>query len=181
MAVTVAVVITTMPLAAYGGDARMRVTLTDDGCTYQGDTKAAAGRFTIVVKNQTQHGAHFAFLRLAKGFTSATIKPILAKETAWTRSLSEAELRNLEHGKPPLNHPRPNLPQIFDFQHGGSATDIGAGASSVLPTADAGSYALICSNITQVAGRKLSVWKHYKQYVAAQIDVTGVPPGVTTS
>lgn len=185
VAATVAAVITTMPLAACGGngDTRMRATLTDDGCTYQGDTKPAAGRFTIEVKNQTQRGANFAFIRLAKGFTAATIKPILAKETAWTRSLSEAEIRNMEHGKPPLHHPRPNLPQIFDFQgNDGSATDIGAGATSELPGGvSAGSYAVICRNITQVGGRHLGVWKHYKQYVAAEIDVTGVLAGVTTS
>ena len=181
VAAIAAAVITTMALAACGGngDHRMRATLTDDGCTYQGDTKPAAGKFTIDVKNQTRHGANFAFIRLAKGFTAATIKPILAKDTAWVRSLSEAELRKVEHGKQPLHHPRPNLPQILDFhENDGSATDIGAGASSELPgDVRGGSYVVICRNITQVGGRQLGVWKHYKQYVAAEIDVTGVWPG----
>ena len=185
VAATVTAVMVTMLLAACGGngDTRMRVTLTDAGCTYQGDTKPAAGRFTIEVKNQTEHGANFAFIRLAKGLTAAKIKPILAKETAWMRSLSEAEIRNMEHGKPPLHHPRPNLPPIFDFQRDGSATDIGAGATSVLPGGggSAGSYAVICRNIIHVGGREQAVWKDYKQYVAAQIDVTGALPGVTTS
>ena len=65
----VAAVITTMTLAACGGNAdrQMRATLTDDGCAYKGDKEAAAGRFTIDVENQTKHPASFAFLRLANG------------------------------------------------------------------------------------------------------------------
>jgi hypothetical protein len=182
VAATAAAVITTMALAACGGNGhnRMRATLTDGGCTYQGDTKPATGKFTIEVKNQTRRGANFAFIRLTKGFTAATIRPVLAKETAWVRSLSKAELRNMpEHGKPPLHHPRPNLPQIFDFQgNDGSATDIGAGASRELSgDVRGGTYVVVCRNITQVEGRQLGVWKHYKQYVAAEIDVTGVWPG----
>jgi hypothetical protein len=186
IAATVAVVITILPLAACGGNnqTRMRATLTDEGCTYQGDTKPAAGKFTIEVKNQTQHGANFAFARLANGFTPATARPILARETTWIRSLSEAELRDLQQGTAPPHHPRPKLPQVFDFERGGSATDIGAGATAVLPgdISPAGRYAIICRNITRTEGqRHLNAWKHYRQYVAAQIDVTGALPGVTTS
>jgi len=180
VAAIAAAVITTMVLAACGGngDNRMRATLTDEGCTYQGATKPKTGKFTIEVKNETQRGASFAFLRLAKGFTAATIKPILARATAYMRSLSEAELRNMEQGKPPL-HPGPNVPQIFDFhENDGSATDIGAGATSELSgDVRGGRYVVICRNITQVGGRQLAVWKHYKQYIAAEIDVKGVWPG----
>ena len=120
--------------AACGGsdDARMRATLTHDGCTYEGDTKVEAGRFQIDVKNQTQHDASFLFGRLANGYTAATIKPILAKEVAWGRSLTKSELRGLLEGKLPLQHPRPDLPQIFDFRQGGSDTFLGVGGSSVL-------------------------------------------------
>lgn len=159
---------------------RMQATLTDDGCTYQGDTNPAAGRFTIEVMNQTQDGANFALLRLANGFTAVTIKPILAKETAWLRSLTETEIRDMEQGKPPLDHPRPNLPDVFDFR-GGTVTSIGAGATTALPGVgvSAGSYALICRNVPQGAG-EMGFWGHSAQYVAAQIDVTGVLPGVTT-
>jgi len=103
----------------------MRATLTDDGCTYEGDTKVAAGSFQIDVKNQTQHAASFAFAPLANGFTAATIKPILAKETAWGRSLTKNELGDILEGKLPLRHPRPDLPQMFDFGRGGSDTVIG--------------------------------------------------------
>ena len=108
-------------------------TLTGDGCTYVGDTEVAAGRFQIDVKNLTQDGASFVFARLANGFTAATIKPILAKEAAWGRSLTKNERRDILEGKLPPRHPRPDLPQIFDFGRGGSDTIIGAGESSVLP------------------------------------------------
>ena len=36
-------------------------------------------------------------------------------------------------------------------------------------------------NISQVGGPQLALWKHYKQYVATEIDVTGVLPGVKKS
>lgn len=180
VALTLAALIATVLLAACGGvdDSRMRATLTDDGCTYRGDNTAEAGRFTIEVENQTEHDANFAFLRLAEGFTADTIKPILARESAWIRSLSEDDLRDMEQ-KRPLDHPRPDLPQPFDFRLG-AATEIGGGASSELPGvgAPAGSYALICRVNPQERARQLLLWK--EQYVATQIEVTGVLPGVTT-
>ena len=165
--------------ACSGGDkkdARMQATLTDDGCTYVGETEVAAGSFQIDVRNLTQHGASFHLARLANDYTAATIKPILAKETAWGRSLTKTELRDLPEGKLPLQHPRPDLPQIFDFRQGDSATIIGAGESSVLPGVgvSSGAFALICRiNL-------LRNFIHREQYVASQIDVTGALPGVTT-
>ena len=149
--------------------------LTGDGCTYVGDTEVAAGSFQIDVRNLTQHGASFVFAKLANGYTAATIKPILAKETAWGRSLTKNERRDLLEGKLPFEHPRPDLPQIFDFGSGGSDTIIGAGESSVLPGVgvSSGAYALICRiNL-------LGDFIFREQYVASQIDVTGDLPGVT--
>jgi hypothetical protein len=181
VAVAVAAVIATVLLAACGGgdDSRMRARLTADGCTYRGDTTAEAGRFTIEVENQNVHDANFAFVRLANGFTAATIKPILARESAWLRSLNEDDLRNMEQGKPALDHPRPDLPQPFDYRFG-SVTEIGSGASSELPGVGvpAGSYAVICRVSTRDRASQLLLWK--EQYFAAQIEVTGALPGVTT-
>ena len=175
MAVAVAAVVAIVSLTACTGDdgTPMRATLTDDGCTYEGDTEVAAGSFQIDVKNQTQHGASFTFARLANGYTAATIKPILAKEMAWGRSLTKNERRGLLEGKLPLQHPRPDLPQIFDFRQGGSDTIIGAGESSVLPGvgSPSGAYALICRvNL-------LGDFIFREQYVASQIEVTGTSPG----
>ena len=178
----IVLVVAMFSTAACGGsdDARMRATLTDHGCTYEGDSKVAAGTFQIDVKNQTQHGASFLFARLANGFTAATIKPILAKETAWGLSLSKTELRDIQKGKRPLQHPRPDLPQILDFQHGGSATAIGAGGSSVLPgvVSPSGAYAVICR--VTLRDTLLGDFLFREQYVASQVDVTGALPGVTT-
>jgi hypothetical protein len=172
------VVVAVFCTAACGGsgDARMRATLTDDGCTYEGDTRVAAGRFQIDVKNQTQHGASFLFARLANGHTAATIEPILAKETAWGRSLTENELRDILKGTLPRQHPRPDLPQIFDFRQGGADTFLGAGGSSVLPGvgAPSGAYVLVC-RVDLLGG-----FLFREQYVASQVDVTGALPGVTT-
>jgi hypothetical protein len=89
IAVTMAAVLTTVPLAGCGGsnDTRMSATLTDDGCTYRGDNTAAAGRFTIEVEDQTGHGRHFVLKELADGFSADSIEPILAFPTPEIRSL----------------------------------------------------------------------------------------------
>ena len=180
MAVAVAAVVAIVSLTACTGsgkkDARMQATLTGDGCTFVGDREVAAGRFQIDVRNMTQDGASFVLAPLANGYTAATIKPILAKETEWGRSLTKNERRDMLEGKLPLRHPPPDLPQIFDFGRGGSLTIIGAGESSVLPGVgvSSGTYALICRiNL-------LRNFIHREQYVASQIDVTGDLPGVTT-
>jgi hypothetical protein len=157
-------------------DTRMQATLTGDGCTYVGDTEVAAGSFQVEVRNLTRHGASFVFARLANGYTAATIKPILAKETAWGRSLTKNERRDILEGKLPLQHPHPDLPQMFDFGRGGSDTIIGAGESSVLPGvgSPSGAYVLICRV------NRLGDFIFREQYIASQIAVTGALPGVTT-
>ena len=156
-------------------DTVMSATLTDAGCVYRGDTAVEAGTFTISVDNETDHEANFVLARLADGYTSATIQPVLAKETAWVRSLSAKELSGIERGQAPTAHPRPDLATIFDFNHGGSATEIGAGETSELPGGDPGSFAVICQNLTDVG--KLP----RQQFVATGISVTGSRPGVTTA
>jgi hypothetical protein len=182
MAVAVAAVIAIISLSACGDDddTPMQATLTNDGCSYRGDTKAEAGRFTIEVKNETAQGANFALLKLADGYTTETIKPILAKETAWLHSLSTSELRRIQEGQRPFRHPRPDLPQIYDSQHGGSATEVGVGGRSVLPGigAPAGNYALICRAFEYVGPLLPDIWQ--EQFVASPIEVTGALPGVST-
>ncbi len=147
--------------------------LTDDGCTYAGDKTVPAGpagRFTIDVENQTGHGGNFAPLRLAKGFTADNIKPFLAQESAWERTLSEADIWNMNHGKPP-RHQRPALPQLFNYKWG-AATEVEGGASSVLPIdVPAGSYAVLCRIVDLGA---------QEEYVAAPIKARGPTYGVTT-
>jgi hypothetical protein len=140
--------------ASNGDDSRMQATLTDDGCSYRGDTTAEAGRFTIEVENKTDNVASFAFLRLAEGVTAATARPILAWESAW-----------------------PELPGIFDYGRTAAVTEIGGGGRRELPGVGvpAGSYAVRCS-----VTRKGQLRIFNEHYVAALIEVTGVLPGVTT-
>ena len=50
----------------------MRVTLTDDGCTYEGDTARTPGLFDIEVENKTSHFAMFLLSALPPGRRSKT-------------------------------------------------------------------------------------------------------------
>ena len=54
-------------------------TLTDDGCTYEGDTSPAAGRFTIDFANKTKFFAEVALARLSDGKTINDLQPYLEK------------------------------------------------------------------------------------------------------
>ena len=47
-----------VPMAC-GDLAATRARLTNDGCTYNGDTSPAAGMFTIEVENQTEFSGSF--------------------------------------------------------------------------------------------------------------------------
>jgi hypothetical protein len=76
------------------GDGEPRVTLTEDGCTYEGKETPAAkddfGRFDIAVENQTPRFADFALARLARDVAFDEVEPIVASAT-----------RYLQHGVPP--------------------------------------------------------------------------------
>ena len=52
-----------------GGGDTMRVILTDDGCTYEGDTTPAPGLFDIEVENKTSQFANFILSALPAGKT----------------------------------------------------------------------------------------------------------------
>ena len=47
----------------------MRATLTDAGCTYEGDEMPRAGMFTVEVENQTEYVGAFALAAIAEGST----------------------------------------------------------------------------------------------------------------
>jgi hypothetical protein len=57
-----------------GGGDTMRVTLTDDGCTYEGDTTPAPGLFDIEVENKTSHFANFTLSALPAGKTVEDVR-----------------------------------------------------------------------------------------------------------
>jgi hypothetical protein len=57
-----------------GGSDTMRVTLTDDGCTYEGDTTPAPGSFNIKVENKTSHYANFTMSALLPGTNAEDVQ-----------------------------------------------------------------------------------------------------------
>src|SRR5919197_4422712 len=57
-----------------GGSDTMRATLTDDGCTYEGDTTPAPGQFDIEVENRSSHYAIFTLSALAAGKTVEDVR-----------------------------------------------------------------------------------------------------------
>jgi hypothetical protein len=66
-----------------GGSDTMRATLTDDGCTYEGDTTPAPGLHTIEVENKTTHFATFAMWKLVPGVSAEDV------QHAYTQALAD--------------------------------------------------------------------------------------------
>jgi hypothetical protein len=58
----------------------MRVTLTDDGCTYKGDTTPAPGPFDIEVENKTSHFANFTLSALPAGKTVEDVQHVVERK-----------------------------------------------------------------------------------------------------
>ena len=57
-----------------GGSDTMRVTLTDDGCTYEGDATPGPGRFDIKLENKTSHFVNFTLSALPAGKTVEDVR-----------------------------------------------------------------------------------------------------------
>lgn len=148
VAVTLVAITTVVLPTSCGGDAegKMRATLTDDGCTYEGDTTPATGMFTIEVENQTGYFGAFALASLAPGSTIDDLEPWLEKARAqFTRSGT--------------------LPDLPPFYEQVVRSGVEAGTSSFLPVdVPSGTYAVMCFV------DDLPTWRVYP---AAQLDVTG--------
>ena len=65
-----------------GGSDTMRVTLTDDGCTYEGDTTAAPGPFNIEVENKTSHFGNIILSALPAGKNLEDVQHAVEQGTA---------------------------------------------------------------------------------------------------
>ena len=78
-AVWIAAIATAVVAAGCGGndsdDAVMRVTLSGDGCRYEGSTTPAPGSFAVDVRNDTNKPADFVLMMLPK---DATLKDVEA-------------------------------------------------------------------------------------------------------
>ena len=117
----------------------MRVTLTDDGCTYEGDTTPAPGLFNIEVENKSSHFAIFNLWKLAAG-----------KNVEDVRHAFERARPAFEQGK----DPKPGtFDGLFEDRDGaGTATD--PGGTSVLPVnASSGRFVIACFVHTSVDAR----------------------------
>ena len=138
-----------MPLASCGGASNsLRATLTDDGCTYEGDTSPAAGGFTIDFANKTEFFASVALARLSDGKMINDLQPYLEKagrQFAKTGTL-----------------PAPPFPDFYEqVVRWGVKAGQNADLAADVP---AGTYALMCFP------DNLPMWEVYR---AAQLDVTG--------
>lgn len=111
----------------------MRATLTDDGCTYQGDTTHAPGPFHIEVENKTSHFASFDLKALAAGKNAEDVRH-------GYEQLSAA----LEQGKDPYAGPYLNgLFAIGELNTPGTETV--PEATSELPVnASTGRFVIVC-------------------------------------
>ena len=135
-----------VPMAC-GDLAATRARLTNDGCTYNGDTSPTAGMFTIEVENQTEFSGSFVLLSLAEGSTVDDLQPALDQYP-----------RQFDRGTGTL------LPEPPDYQLL-ARSDVEAGATSALPAdVPAGTYALVCFVDDDLPTEQI--------YIAEQLDVT---------
>ena len=135
-----------VPMACGGDEAAMRATLTNDGCTYDGDTSPTAGMFTIEVENQTEFSGAFVLLSLAEGSTVDDLQPALDAVPAAVRA------------------GRARLPEPPDYTFL-VRSDVEAGATSALPAdVPAGTYALVCFVDDDLPTEQI--------HIAEQLDVT---------
>jgi hypothetical protein len=128
--VTLLALIAALLLAACGGDGDSigdgpQATLTDDGCTYEGDQTPTDGSFTIVVENQTDFFGAFALARLTNQ-TIDELKPQLEK----------AQQQFKQSGA---------IPPPPDYYKQIVRTGVEAGKTSALPAdVPKGTYVLTC-------------------------------------
>jgi hypothetical protein len=122
------------------------MTLTDDGCTYQGDTTVDPGKFTIKVENQT---------KLFGAFALAVI-PDASKMEDLKAYIKTAERQLKQTGK---------LPEPPGYYRQVVRSGVEPGSNSDLPVdVSAGTYALMCFV------DNLPTWR---ANVADKLDVSG--------
>ena len=135
-----------VPMACGGGEAEMRATLTNDGCTYGGDTSPTAGISTIEVENQTEFSGAFVLVSLAEGSTVDDLQPAL-----------EQYPRQFERDG--------SLPEPPDFYQLVAKSRVEAGATGQLyADVPAGTYALVCFVDDDLPTEQI--------HIAEQLDVT---------
>lgn len=128
-AVILAAFVTAVLLAACGGSdasSEMRLTLTDEDCTYEGDETLAAGAFTVEVENKSSKDGAFSLAGLTAGSTTDDFAAYVEKVQ-----------QQLQQGKRLLDPPA--------FYSQVVRVGVASGASSRLPAdVAAGTYVLTC-------------------------------------
>ena len=143
-----AILITCLLMSACGGesDNGMRATLTDDDCTYEGNTTPTAGVLTIEVENQTEFSGAFGLVSLAEGSTVDDLQQALDQYP-----------RQFEKDG--------TLPEPPDFYQLVAKSRVDAGATWQLYADEpAGTYALVCFVDDDLPTEQV--------YIAEQLDVT---------
>lgn len=128
LAAVVMALATTLIVAACGGggSSETRATLTDEGCTYEGNETPSAGPFTVEIENQTFYFGAFALASLTEGSTIDDIEPFFKKARRQFERTGEA----------------PRLPAPWETV---ATQPIEPSTSSVLlADVPAGSYVLVC-------------------------------------
>jgi hypothetical protein len=144
-AAAVAAALVAAVTACGGASGEPRATLTDDGCTYEGDTTFDAGMFTIGVENRTEFFGAFALAAITDGSTIEDLEAFI-----------ESAQRTFEQTG--------TLPEPPGFYEQVVRSGVEAESTSQLPAdVSAGTYALVCFV------DDLPVWR---AHVAAQLDVS---------
>ena len=153
----------------------MRATLTDDGCTFEGDTTPAPGLHTIEVENTTTHFATFAMWKLAPGASAKDV------QHAYTQALADfKQTHKIPHvGRPQANAPfAPRVralyapPDAAPFY--GLPTNTDAEATSELPLNEySGRFVIVCFEGPSADTRTApsASWSPRAVYVATELDV----------
>jgi hypothetical protein len=134
----------------------MRATLTDDGCTYEGDTTPGPGAFSIEVRNETTRFTHFTLVELAEGATIEEIAPSFKK------------------AQEDYEQTRVTPKQSRLFTRGIAFTSVEPEATSELPANEsAGRYAVICIVGSDTDTRESAYTPDFpsRVYVPVELDV----------
>ena len=128
--------------------------MTDNGCTYEGNTSLARGDFTIDVRNGSTSDGGFQFTMMAARATRHDVDAWLKK---LNRRLPSSDYPHLS--KPPFKREPPARPGVSTEVLGGTISEL---PGNGLP---AGTYALTCLQGTS-AGALVAV------YVASLVNVS---------
>ena len=144
----------------------MQATLTDDDCTYRGDTVATTERFSIELENRTLRFASFGLVALFEGESIEDIDPVVERMSS--RQLARSRARS-------------DVPPPFGRWVAGA--DIEPSSSTSLPVdTSAGRYVVVCY-LHSNSEERLSaddIPRPERAYTAAQLTVAGTAsyPGV---